>query len=395
MKKIGILTLVFQNFGTRLQSYALCKTIKEICPKGLSFEVIDAEGTWSSAPINPKQLIKRFFRYRLFFLNFFVDRICWYVQKKSINKINHDKEWADRRSKFMSLVNLIPLSSKKYTLEDIRNGALNDYSEILVGSDQVWNCINVHAQDVYMLDYFKKKGYTYAVSFGMMSIPHHMIETYRNRMNHFNSLLIREEEGVKLCRILGRTDAKFVLDPTLLLKKDDYELLTPKKNLIKGDYILVYSLNASYKIYNQAYKIAKRNNCKMVVLKRDFCPPNIKKYPNSEELFCVAPEEFLWLVKNAMCVITNSYHGFLFSILFNKLFYLFLDDFDEQNCRMLSLVRLCHLDDRLFWEKERLPNEFGQIDYESVNCVITKWRQKSIDLLQESLNQMARGKTEL
>ena len=328
MKKIGILTLVFYNFGTRLQSYALCKAIEKIRPKELTFEVIDMEGIWFGRQTNLRTIAKKIFFYRLFSFRFLIDRIRWCVQKKIINKANYNNEWIHREKKFTSIISKIPYSSKKYTCEEIRNGALNNYSEILVGSDQVWNGIHVPVQDIYMLDHFKKKGYTYAASFGITSIPQNMQDAYRRRLNNFRSLLIREEEGVNICKSLGRPDAEFVLDPTLLLERGDYESLLSKEPLIEGDYILVYSLNASFRIYKQAYKFAKKNNCKMVVLKRDFCPPNIKKIPNAKELFFVSPEEFLWLIKNAKCVITNSYHGFLFSLIFNKFFYLFLDVFE-------------------------------------------------------------------
>lgn len=388
MKRIGILTLVFQNFGTRLQTYALCKTIEKFCPKELSFEVIDVQGIWGTPKATIKSVLKKIPHYGLHFPFFLIDRFRWCHQKKKLNASNHDNEWNDRENKFHSLVSMIPMSSKKHTFEDIRHGSLNSYSEILVGSDQVWNGIKVNAQDIYMLDYFHKKGYTYAASFGITSIPPNMFADYRRRINHFHSLYIREEEGVKLCRSLGRADAKYVLDPTLLLEEQDYEHLVSQNTLVNGDYILVYSLNQSYKIYKQASRIAKHHNCKMIVLKRDFCPPNIKKYPNAQELFAISPEEFLWLVKNAKCIITNSYHAFLFSLIFKKNFYLYLDFFDEENSRMLSLIRQCHLNDRFFWETQSLPNEFGHIDYKSASNQIAKLRTQSLFLLQTALNQM-------
>ncbi|WP_294111991.1 polysaccharide pyruvyl transferase family protein [uncultured Fibrobacter sp.] len=390
MKKIGILTLVFQNYGTRLQSYALCKAIEKICPKDLSFEVIDMEGIWETKFINRKKLFfKSFFCYGFRGFAYIANLIRWKVQNRKLNKDSHQDAWNKRGRLFDTLVSKIPYSSKKYSCAELRTGALDSYDEILVGSDQVWNGVKVRCQDIYMLDCFKKKGYTYAASFGITHIPKEMEDDYRHRIDNFKTLLVREEEGIKLCETLGRNDAKCVLDPTLLLKGEEYNALVENEALVTGDYVLVYSLNYSYKIYSQAYKLAKRNNCKMVVLKRSFCPPDISKFPGAEELFIVSPEGFLWLIKNAKCVVTNSYHALLFSINFNKNFYLYLDNCDEENSRLLTLVRQCNLNNRVFWETGNLPSTIGDIDFEFTNKRISELREDSILLLQDTLKRMA------
>lgn len=390
MKKVGILTLVFQNYGTRLQSYALCKAIEKICPKNLSVEVIDMEGMWETKYIDRKKLfIKSIFRYGVQCVVYIANLIRWKIQNRELNKDSHKDAWDKRGRSFDQLISKIPYSAKKFTCEELRNGALNSYDEILVGSDQVWNGIKVRCQDIYMLDCFNKKGYTYAASFGMTSIPQKMFSDYQRRINNFCSLLIREEEGVELCKQMGREDAKYVLDPTLLLKGEEYDSLIGNEELVSGDYVLVYSLNFSYKIYNQAYKLAKRNNCKMVALKRSFCPPDISKYPDAEELFVVSPEGFLKLIKNAKCVVTNSYHALLFSVNFNRNFYLYLDNCDEENSRLLTLTRQCGLNSRVFWETGSLPKKIEQIDYKDANEKISELRKQSMELLQDTLNQMA------
>lgn len=389
MKKLGILTLVFQNYGTRLQSYALCKAIEKIQPEDFSFEVIDMEGIWSEKNDNKKKfLIKAFFKYGIHFFSFVRNRLRWKKENREINKIDHSEERRKRSEAFESLISKIPYTERKYTCEELRSGVLNRYSAILVGSDQVWNGNKVNCQDIYMLDHFDKKGLTYAASFGMTTIPTKQRNDYQRRIDNFSSLLIREEEGIKLCKSLERNDAKHVLDPTLLLHGSEYQDLISSEPLVQGDFILVYSLNRSYKIYSQASKLAKRNNCKMVVLKRSFCPPAISAYPDAEELYTVSPEGFLWLIKNAKCVITNSYHAMLFSINFNSRFYLYLDNCDEENSRMLTLARLCKLDKRVFWETGSLPATIQNIDYTETNQIIDARRKESLKLLKESIDSV-------
>ena len=225
----------------------------------------------------------------------------------------------------------------------MRNGGLDAYDILLVGSDQVWNGIKVPNQDIFLLNFAKdQKRITYAASFGMTSIPGEMVELYRNGINHFDSLLVREKEGVEMCKALGRDDATIVLDPTLLLEYDDYQEIMKDCNIeVEGKYILVYSLNKSYKIYDEAYRMCKRTGCKMVVLKRRICPPSIVKYRDAIELFTVSPGGFLTLIKNAECVITNSYHALLFSINFKVNFYAYLDNSDPENSRLQTILDMC------------------------------------------------------
>ena len=131
-----------------------------------------------------------------------------------------------------------------------------------------------------------------------------------------------EKEGIEMCRLLGRDDAKLVLDPTLLLSKSDYdEIRSDEEFSVKKRYLLVYSLNNSLKIYREAHKLAERNGLRMVVLKRSICPPDISRFKNAEELFAVSPAGFLNLIDGAECIITNSYHALLFAVNFHKPFY--------------------------------------------------------------------------
>ena len=302
------------------------------------------------------------------------------------NNLTVLEELKKRCSSFETINALIPYTKEKYTYADLRNNKYPRYDEYLVGSDQVWNGIKVGNLDVFMLDFLEgKKGKTYAVSFGMKNIPNCMCDDYLKRISNFESLLVREDDGVKICKKLGRTDAEIVLDPTLLLTEDEYAPIFEDEKVVDGKYILVYSLNKSLKIYNEAHKLAKRYGCKMVMLKRNSCPPTSKNYDESVELFNVSVGGFLWLIKNAECVVTNSYHSLLFSIVQKSKFYLFLDNADEENSRLLTVARLFGLEDRIYWERDCLPITIKSIDYDSVYGILAKKRKESLCLLEKSL----------
>ena len=390
MKKIGVLTLVFLNYGTRLQSYALAKILDSIKPDNVSIEIIDLETTWTDRPLNLLRLFLQIVKaYKLRSIAYIFNLIRWREEKKRINSKDHAAERAKRQDLFSFIIDKIPYTNQKYSCNDIRNGKLYDYDAIIVGSDQVWNGIKVRNQDVFGLNFFSKLKLTYAASFGMTTIPKELFSTYKKNINSFDSLLMREQEGVDLCKKLGRNDAEVVLDPTLLLSENDYDSLVDHSEvLVQEEFVLVYSLNYSYKIFQQAHNVAKKNKCKMIVLKRSFCPPNVGKFDNSEELYAVSPEGFLWLIKHAKCIITNSYHALLFSINFKKPFYLYLDNCDEENSRMLTIVRMLKLDNRVFWETQNLPLEIRDVDFTEATEVVCRQRARSIELLKKSLQKM-------
>ena len=389
MKKVAIITLVLDNYGTKLQSYALCKVLNNICSNDLNVEVVNLERTWGGkgSTRSKKQLIIDVFKHygssipmRLW------EIFLWEVQKKKYYQNQDTPEIRQRTQNFKRINSQIPYTDKKYTFDEIRNGELPEYDGYIVGSDQVWNGIKVGNQDVFMLDFVKKgKCLTYAASFGMTHIPDMMMIDYQRRIKNFESLLIREEEGVRLCEKLGCENVHQVLDPTLLLDKHGYEEIIYSKPVVEGDFVLVYSLNNSLKIHNEAYKLAKTTHSKLVILKTKPCPPNISVYNDCIEIYTAASEEFLWLISHAKCVITNSYHAMLFSINYGADFYLYLDNADEENSRMLSTANLCGLKDRVYWMTDSLPNEIIEIDYTQTNEILLKEREKSINLLKESL----------
>lgn len=393
MKRLAIITLCLNNYGTRLQSYALCKILNRILGGMVNVEVINIEGTWTGylSSIGIKKHIFGIFRSygSIKCWGQYLDTLVWLLQKIFNSKPTED--WILKKKKrdiyFDHFNSFIPYTSKIYSCEDIREHQLPKYDAYLVGSDQVWNGLKVGNQDVFMLDFLdSSQGLTYAASFGMTEIPPHMKDDYKRHIMNFKSLLIREEEGVRLCHELGRDDANLVLDPTLLLGQDEYSCLFDDDALVEGKFILLYSLNQSLKIYREVYKLCKETGYKMVVLKRSFCPPKIEKYKGAIELFDVSPGGFLWLIKNAQCVITNSYHAMLFSINFNRPFYLYLNNADEENSRLLTVARRFKLGSRVFWESGTLPCKIESIDYSNANSVLESERHNSLKLLTDSLD---------
>lgn len=393
MKKLGILTLVINNYGTKLQSYALCKAIKSL--NLVEPEVVTLQGSWHGKSVKisrKKQLIDVLKTYKLKSIKKIFDFVRWSYQFKVIRK-NGDafKDATIRKDNLFHEFDVrIPYSKEIYTLDDVRNGKLNSiYDLFLVGSDQVWNAPRVGCLDVYMCDFLhqERSGLSYAASFAIDSIPENLIDEYTKYIQNMKTLLVREAKGVELCKQLGREDAKHVVDPTLLLEGKDYEeLLNNPKNLVgTDDYIVVYSLTSSMKIYEEASKLAARNNCKMVMLKRIACPPLTSTFSNAIDLLEVGPAEFMSLIKYAKCVVTGSYHALMFSLLLHSNFYIYMDDASAENSRLLSALAMFDLEKQLYYETSHLPNTLPVIDYNVVDPILKAKREESMALLKESI----------
>ncbi len=394
MKKLAILTLVINNYGTKLQSYALCKAIKSL--KLVEPEVINLQGSWHGSTVKisrKKQLLDVLKTYKLKSFKKIWDFVRWTYQFKIIRKNAESFKGADAKKEelFLKFDGGIPYSKEVYTLEDVRSGKLSSYDMFLVGSDQVWNAPRVGCLDVYMCDFLhqKRSALSYAASFAIDSIPDNLIDDYTKYIQNMKTLLVREARGVELCKQVGRDDAKHVVDPTLLLEGKDYgELISKPTDLVgDGDYVLVYSLTSSMKIYEEASKLAKRNNCKMVMLKRVPCPPLASSFKNAIDLLEVGPAEFISLIKYAKCVVTGSYHALMFSLLMHTNFYIYMDDASAENSRLLSSLSMFGLEKQLYYETSSLPKILPQVDFDAVEPIIKSKREESLRLLKESIEE--------
>lgn len=394
MKKLAILTLVINNYGTKLQSYALCKAIKSL--NLVEPEVVNLQGSWHGSTVKisrKKQLIDVLKTYKLKSFKKIIDFIRFAYEYNIIreNGDAYKEEVSKMGVLYLKFNQNIPYSKTIYTLDDIRDGKLSNYDMFLVGSDQVWNGPRVGCLDVYMCDFLhqKRSALSYAASFAISDIPDNMRDEYAKYIQNMKTLLVREEKGVELCKQLGRDDAKHVVDPTLLLEGKDYEELVCKPVDLVGndDYILVYSLTTSMKIYEEASKLAEKYHCKMVMLKRGAHPPLASIFKNAIDLIAVGPKEFLSLIKYAKCVVTGSYHALQFSLLFHTNFYIYLDDANAENSRMVSTLTMFGLDKQLYYETSSLPKILPQVDFDAVEPIIKSKREESMRLLKESIEK--------
>lgn len=266
---------------------------------------------------------------------------------------------------------------------------INDYSTYVVGSDQVWRkgMMNI---DPYFLTFINNthiKKIAYAASFGVDNINDWSIsekKIYSRMLSMFNGISVREDSGALICKDELGVDATHVLDPVMLLQKDDYIKLidTLDTSFENSLYCYILDLDANKELI--IANISQNKN-----LKPSYIMPKKKigdKWDHIDD--CVFPSVSSWLsgFRDANYIITDSFHGMVFSLVFNKQFVVIANK-KRGLSRFTSLLKLVGLEDRLVFSiDDAISSCQNVIDYDRVNPILEIWRNKSISFINENLD---------
>lgn len=371
--KIGILSTPFQtNYGGIIQNYALQQALIHM---GHEVETIHYEwpADWK---IRIVSMIRRGFLKIL------------HPSGKPI------RVWATKREEAVIEQHLRPFAEKNIHLSRLitlqEMGDLSKkYETIVVGSDQVWRYDHMKA----LLPYFFLKGVpremrkvAYAASFGVdyAEIPSAMSQSLQGLVDEFRAISVRESSGKTLCRDYWNKNVVLVLDPTLLLKKEDYKKLIPPETQDNQGILTTYILDPSEEKSKVVAHVAQRNN--LIAHERRVKERfNVVGKKGLEQ--CIVPplEEWLRGFDEACFVVTDSFHGTVFSILFEKPFVVIANK-QRGTGRLISLLQMLGLEERLVERVEDItPSLLGGIDYEKVNAILEEKRNSSLEFLENNL----------
>ena len=346
--KIGILTFWWSedNYGQQLQAYALQRYLR------------DAGHDAFLIRYNHENDLGR--------TNFFVRLLKalnpvilfrYFAQKKRIadskneNEL-HSRHFCEFRKKYFKF------SDKAYSsFEELK---LNppEADVYIVGSDQVWNFGNGNLRIIknlihsYFLDFgkTKTKRISYAASWGRNNFFGNEKGEIQNLLKNFDSISVREKNGINLCEQIGCNDVKWVCDPTLLLNAHVYRNIYKEEKIQppSNKYILFYYLENGGNFDKKAvWNFAREKNLEVQYVTGNACIDNFDK------IFATVPE-WLCLVDNAEYVITNSFHCCVFSILFEKKFAAIkLDGLNSgMNSRLESLFEMTGCSERYITDND-------------------------------------------
>ena len=346
MKKIGIITICGNNnYGNRLQNYALIK-------------IVDSMG-FESHTIWPKLNLLRNISIRYKNRN---------LSQLDSTRINNFKNFTDNYTKPIFL---------KYNKK-----IGNKYEKIIVGSDQIWNLEWQLWLNKFLIKIEKNKIIAYAPSFGVSKIKDSQIKWYRKIINNVKYLSIREDRGKEIIEELtGRKDAKVLIDPTMLLKSDVWDEVSLRPIQLDkykdNKYILMYFLgDISQNNRLEIERVAKENNCIII---------NI--LDKNSEFYTCGPSEFLYLIKNAFLICTDSFHSSVFSFLYNRPFIVYNREkaAGDMSSRLDTLISKFNLKDRRYNGK-RITKENLNHDYTEAYKILETEREKSKKFLEKALD---------
>ena len=373
-KKAGIVTywITQNNYGTVLQNYALQTFLRSF-----DFETFLIR---TDIPLN----CSRFEYYKSFAKKNGIFSLAAYFKNRLSCKITRKILSANKNDKKRKIFNFIENSlnpTRIFTnLSELKSDCPNA-DLYIAGSDQVWNTYGEKFEIIseqiktYLLSFApdSAKKISCAASFGKNSLDLDFENLFKRELSKFDFISCRERSGVEICNHLELKNAVLQQDPTMLLSCDEYKKIASKNLVPSKPYILLYLLgNDSNFSIRKLKQFAKSKNLEVI-----YVPSNEMQKINFYKKTYPTVEEWLGLYENASAVVTNSFHGTVFSLIFNKPFLSVYQcgKFESQNIRIDSLLEDFDLKNRVFLgDFEKL---FEIVDFEAVNKKLEKIRECS------------------
>lgn len=367
MKKVGIVSYNiygnFTNYGSALQSWALSKSIEKVSKGKVEPILVD----YCPDFFKDKDILNPF-------------KNMWDQSEESLRmckltmpaiKVNYEK--------FMNFFNTqFKKTQLKYTSENFNEIIKNEnLSGFICGSDTIFCFDELGFDDGYFAAYdvMKNKSIAFAASFGDCDFTENAYKKVDRLLQNFNAIYLRENQMVDYVKSKVNVPVGRVIDPTLLLEPEEYDIITSDEKP-KEKYLLLYSRRYNPEMEKCAIELAKKNNWKIIEI--SIRATNAEK--GHDMRYDAGVEEFLSLVKNAEFVVTNSYHGMIFSIQFKREFVVFSRVFcDTKIDDLLGLVNL--KDRKLITGKENLSD----INYNDVHKSLSNLRRAFLDELNKGL----------
>ena len=366
-KKIGTITYHSSyNHGSCLQAYAL-QTFMQNSFRDIDYSIINLR--------TDRQKNYYAFREKTTIKNF-IKRMLLLGSGKKLNKrFNNYEEFINKK---------LNITDEYKTLDSLKNANFK-FDVFISGSDQIWNLSPLDFDWSYYLEFCHgARKVSYAASFGQNTLDasEQQLARIKNDLDDYYAISVREEGSARNVEYITGKKPVINVDPTLLIEKKEWESIIREDAFRKKDYIFLYDVKGS----KDAYKVAKamsklykmpvvivRESAKYHLLYRSF----IKKYE-------AGPIEFLNLIKNAKMVVSSSFHGTVFSIIFQKPFFSVDNGSD---LRLIDLLKNTGLEERRITyndSSEKIKYVYD-IDFRKSEKYIIHERERSRQYLKKAL----------
>ena len=360
------------NYGTSLQALAMKMIIKKY---GYNPEIVAYKATMSKGrDIRISKIARMFFR-TIFRPRLFKKTFLTYSKSMGKSIDNQTKEKFYQFTK--NHINPTLCSNSQ-----LKKKAKDSFA-CVCGSAQIWNTEAVYVSPLFYLRYSpKNKRIAYAPSLGKEYVPDYNKRLLKKYINEIPYVSVRETQGAKVIKDLCSRDVTVVLDPTLLFSYEEWQQCSKKTSF--EDYILIYFLDEpsenTINLINKMYPDKKKVS---ILYNFDI----YSKLENHEHYFA-GPSEFLDLIYRAEFVYTDSFHGLVFCVNFNKNFYIFDRNYgvaSPQTSRITSIIDLLGIKNAyLTVDAEEYPVDW-KCDYANINRILQDLREKSFEYFRNSL----------
>jgi len=366
--KVAVITRhAITNYGSLLQAFATQQVIENL---GHECEIIDYVREDESYTQHEKTLLARKPEW-----NRNPIKRAIYLALRQPESIISGKKFEAEQSKYLHLTKRY--ASPEALLED------KPIADIyMTGSDQVWGPVeNGTFDSSYCLSFTDKddKKIAYAASFGRTEMTEDIESFFKKWLSQYRYIGVREDSAVSILNKMD-IDSVQVLDPTLLLDSDFWSKIA--KPIKEKQYVLVYQLHNDKRVGEYAAQVAKAFGLPLIRVSASFHQVSRE----GKFVWCPNVGKFLSYIKNAECMITDSFHGTAFAINFNTPFVEILPN-NKTGTRNMSILKLTGLSNRILRDDKNITLAKEKIDYLKVNQIIEEKRKESLDILKTMLEE--------
>lgn len=372
------------NYGSMLQALATCKALDRL---GVDYELVRYRRKLTAARV--AQLIAKAFTLDAW--AGLITDMKWKLYLKQ-NQGESRRQRA-RSDAFQAYCNerfgkLGPVFDGYKSLCD----GSDRYSAVMVGSDQLW-LPSGFTSKYYTLEFAVEgvRRISYATSFGISEMPTSSVSAARKFLSEIDYLSVREKSGVDIVDEVtnGTVGAHLVVDPTLLFNREGWKEIIPDRRLVKEPYIFCYFLGINPNSRKMAKELKDKTGLPVVMLRNWRYHLIEDEVLDDSDSFTMNPDDFVNLIRHADYVLTDSFHGTVFSLLNHKHFGTFYRDAsgaNSRNTRIDSLFDQLNVKSRLMNDRALSDYMKMDVDYDRVDVILEEWRRDSLSFLEEAVN---------